>query len=180
MADNSSRKKILVIHGPNLNLLGRREPDIYGHQSLAEINEQLLEQGRNLGIEIETFQSNHEGAIVDRIQQAISTCHGVIINPAAYTHTSVAIRDALAMLEIPIVEIHLSNINKRESFRHVSMIADIVAARIVGFGSQGYLLALEGLAEIILREGGKVKGKRIKVKGKRDSGVEQKAYTAKN
>ena len=146
---DKSRKSILVIHGPNLNLLGKREPHIYGYLSLDEINDQLLERGRGVGIEIETFQSNHEGAIVDRIQQAIGICHGIIINPAAYTHTSVAIRDALVMLEIPVIEIHLSNINKRESFRHQSMIADIVAARIAGFGSHGYMLALEGLAGML-------------------------------
>ena len=149
MANNSFRKKILVIHGPNLNMLGLREPDIYGHQSLDEINDQLLEKGRGLGIDIETFQSNHEGAIVDRIQEAMGNVHGIIINPADYTHTSVAIRDALAMLDIPVIEIHLSNIQKRESFRHHSMIADIAAARIAGFGAHGYLLALEGMAEMI-------------------------------
>jgi 3-dehydroquinate dehydratase-2 len=101
------------------------------------------------GLEVETFQSNHEGTLVDKIQQAAGTVHGVVINPAAYTHTSVAIRDALAMLDIPIVEIHLSNINKREPFRHTSMIADIVGARIAGFGAYGYMLALEGLAKMI-------------------------------
>jgi 3-dehydroquinate dehydratase-2 len=149
MPDKTPRKKILVIHGPNLNMLGKREPHIYGHQSLGEINDQMLERGRKLGIEVETFQSNHEGVIVDKIQQTMGECHGIIINPAAYTHTSVAIRDALAMLEIPVVEIHLSNIHKREPFRHQSMIADIAAARIAGFGSQGYMLALEGLARMI-------------------------------
>ena len=100
-------------------------------------------------MEVETFQSNHEGVIVEEIQQACDKYHGMIINPAAYTHSSVAIRDALAMLDIPIVEIHLSNINKRESFRHTSMIADIVAARIAGFGAYGYMLALEGLAKMV-------------------------------
>ena len=149
MAENSSRKKIIVIHGPNLNMLGEREPHIYGHQSLDEINAELQAHGERLGIDVETFQSNHEGEIVDRIQQALDNCDGIIINPAAYTHTSVAIRDALAMLDIPLIEIHLSNINKRESFRHQSMIADIVAARIAGFGSHGYRLALEGMAEMI-------------------------------
>ena len=148
MPDNS-RKSVLVIHGPNLNLLGKREPHIYGHQSLDEINGQLKERGQNLGIAVETFQSNHEGMIVDEIQQAMGKCHGIIINPAAYTHTSVAIRDALAMLDIPVIEIHLSNIHKREPFRHQSMIADIAAARIAGFGSQGYMLALEGLAKML-------------------------------
>jgi len=149
MPDKSHQKKIMVIHGPNLNMLGKREPDIYGHESLAEIDAGLLKRGAELGLEVETFQSNHEGALVDKIQQAAGIVHGVVINPAAYTHTSVAIRDALAMLDIPIVEIHLSNINKREPFRHTSMIADIVAARIAGFGAYGYMLALEGLAKMI-------------------------------
>lgn len=146
---DKSQKKVLVIHGPNLNTLGKREPGIYGHQSLDEIDGQLIEMGRKLGIDVETFQSNHEGVIVDRIQQAMGKCHGIIINPAAYTHTSVAIRDALVMLDIPVIEIHLSNIKKREPFRHQSMIADIVAARIAGFGSHGYLLALEGLGKML-------------------------------
>ena len=149
MPDKSTQKKILVIHGPNLNMLGKREPDIYGHQSLEEINSRLMKLGQKLEIEVAAFQSNHEGAIVEKIQQTIGSCHGIIINPAAYTHTSVAIRDALAMLDIPVIEIHLSNIHKREPFRHQSMIADVVAARIAGFGSHGYILALEGLARMI-------------------------------
>lgn len=149
MPENSHKKKILVIHGPNLNLLGKREPHIYGHQSLEEIDGQLKKQGRKLGIDVITFQSNHEGAIVEEIQGAMAKYHGIIINPAAYTHTSVAIRDALAMMDVPVIEIHLSNIHKREPFRHTSMIADIVAARIAGFGAHGYLLALEGLAGMI-------------------------------
>jgi 3-dehydroquinate dehydratase-2 len=149
MPDKSLQKKVLVIHGPNLNMLGKREPQIYGHESLAEIDARLQERGQELGIDVETFQSNHEGTLVDEIQQAAGIFHGVVINPAAYTHTSVAIRDALLMLDIPIIEIHLSNINKREPFRHKSMIADVVAARIAGFGSYGYLLALEGLAKMI-------------------------------
>jgi 3-dehydroquinate dehydratase-2 len=149
MPEKSNQKKILVIHGPNLNMLGQREPQIYGSQSLAEIDGQLRKLGQQLGIDVATFQSNHEGAIVDEIQQAMGDCHGIIINPAAYTHTSIAIRDALAMLDVPVVEIHLSNINKREPFRHQSMIADIAAARIAGFGSHGYLLALQGLAKMI-------------------------------
>jgi 3-dehydroquinate dehydratase-2 len=149
MPDKSHQKRILVIHGPNLNMLGKREPDIYGHESLAEIDAQLQKRGQKLEVDVETFQSNHEGALVDKIQQAAGTVHGVVINPAAYTHTSVAIRDALAMLDIPIVEIHLSNIHRREPFRHQSMIADIVTARIAGFGSYGYTLALEGLVELL-------------------------------
>ena len=149
MADKSPQKRILIIHGPNLNMLGKREPDIYGRQSLAEINAGLLTRGAELGLAVDTFQSNHEGVIVEEIQQAFDKYHGMIINPAAYTHTSIAIRDALASLDVPVIEIHLSNINKREPFRHKSMIADIVAGRVAGFGSYGYVLALEGLAKMI-------------------------------
>ena len=149
MPDKPHQKKILVIHGPNLNKLGQREPEIYGRKKLKEIDAEIISLGGDLGLKVETFQSNHEGAIVDRIQQAMGNCHGIIINPAAYTHTSIAIRDALAMLDIPVVEVHLSNINQREPFRHQSMIADIAAARIAGFGPYGYMLALEGLAKMI-------------------------------
>jgi 3-dehydroquinate dehydratase-2 len=149
MNENTSQKKILVVHGPNLNMLGEREPDIYGHQSLDEIDARLQAIGDKLGIDVETFQSNHEGVIVEKIQQAAGTCDGMLINPAAYTHTSIAIRDALALLSIPIVEIHLSNIYKREPFRHKSMIADVVDARIAGFGPDSYVLALEGLAKML-------------------------------
>jgi len=149
MSDESLQKRILVIHGPNLNMLGQREPEIYGNQSLDEINDQLLKLGAKLNLVLEIFQSNHEGEIVGRIQQAIDTCEGILINPAAYTHTSIAIRDSLSLLDIPVVEIHLSNIYKREPFRHKSLIADIAAARISGFGARGYLLALQGLATLI-------------------------------
>jgi 3-dehydroquinate dehydratase-2 len=149
MPDKSDRKKVLIIHGPNLNMLGKREPHVYGNQTLEEIDDLLMKLGKELGIDVATFQSNHEGVIVEEIQQAMDNCHGIIINPAAYTHTSIAIRDALAMLDVPVIEIHISNINKREPFRHHSMIADVATARIVGFGSYGYLLALEGLARMI-------------------------------
>ena len=149
MPNKSDQKKILVIHGPNLNMLGKREPDIYGHQSLAEIDARLKKDGRKWGVNVETFQSNFEGALVDTLQQAAGIFDGIVINPAAYTHTSVAIRDALAMLDIPVVEIHLSNIHRREPFRHTSMIADIVAARIAGFGAYGYTLALQGLVGML-------------------------------
>jgi 3-dehydroquinate dehydratase-2 len=130
-------------------MLGKREPEIYGHQTLDEINVALRLRAGELGFHMETFQSNHEGEIVDQIQQAADIFDGLLINPAAYTHTSVAIRDALAILKIPVVEIHLSNIYKRESFRHASLISDIVTARISGFGPHGYLLALEGLAQML-------------------------------
>ena len=149
MREKATRQKILVIHGPNLNMLGKREPDIYGRQTLDEINAGLTARANQMELEIETFQSNYEGHIVEKIQQARDTFHGIIINPAAYTHTSVAIRDALAMLDIPVVEMHLSNIKKREAFRHTSLISDIVQAQIAGFGSHGYILALNGLAEIL-------------------------------
>lgn len=149
MTTNTSAKKILVIHGPNLNMLGKREPEVYGKTTLTEINQSLITLGKTLGMEIEAYQSNHEGAIVDRIQKAAGDYNGIIINPAAYTHTSIAIRDALLLFDAPIIEIHLSNIDKRESFRHTSMIADVVTARLAGFGAQGYSLALKGIAEIV-------------------------------
>ena len=149
MAENTDKRKVLVIHGPNLNMLGMREPDIYGNQTLEEIDAALKAQAERLELHIETFQSNHEGDIVDRIQQARDSFHGIIINPAAYTHTSIAIRDALSMLNIPVVEVHLSNIYKREPFRRTSMMSAVVSAQISGFGSYGYLLALEGLARML-------------------------------
>jgi 3-dehydroquinate dehydratase-2 len=149
MAENTDSRNVLVIHGPNLNMLGTREPDIYGHQTLEEIDAALTTQANRLGLHIETFQSNHEGDMVDKIQQAHDSFHGIIINPAAYTHTSIAIRDALSLLNIPVVEIHLSNIYKRESFRRRSMISAVVTAQISGLGSHGYLLALEGLARLL-------------------------------
>ena len=149
MAENTGSRNVLVIHGPNLNMLGKREPDIYRHQTLEEINAALTAQADRLGLHIETFQSNHEGDMVDKIQQAYDSFHGIIINPAAYTHTSIAIRDALSLLNIPVVEVHLSNIYKRESFRRTSMISAVVTAQISGLGSHGYLLALEGLARVL-------------------------------
>ena len=149
MPEKIMRQKILVIHGPNLNMLGKREPDIYGRQTLDEINAALIARANKLELDLETFQSNHEGQIVEKIQQADGAFDGILINPAAYTHTSIAIRDALAMLDIPVVEIHLSNIKKREPFRHTSLISDIVQAQIAGFGPHGYILALDGLAEIL-------------------------------
>jgi len=141
--------KILVIHGPNLNMLGKREPDVYGSAGLDEINARLTERAQALSVELDLFQSNHEGQIVDKIQAAVSQCSAVIINPAAFTHTSVAIRDALLLLEVPIIEIHLSNIYKREPFRHKSLVADIATGQICGLGAQGYLLALEAAVNLI-------------------------------
>ena len=149
MGSSKVRHKILVIHGPNLNMLGTREPDIYGHQTLEDIDTALKAQADRLGFQIETFQSNHEGEIVDKIQQAHESFDGIIINPAAYTHTSIAIRDALSLLNMPVVEIHISNIYRREPFRHTSMMSAIVTAQISGFGPHGYMLALEGLAQVL-------------------------------
>ena len=140
--------KVLVIHGPNLNMLGKREPEHYGNLTLEEIDSRIRELSGELDMETECFQSNSESGIVERIQQGGSDI--IIIKPAAFTHTSIAIRDALLLLKVPIVEIHLSNIYKREPFRHKSMIADIVAAQISGFGAAGYRMALDGLSKMIL------------------------------
>jgi 3-dehydroquinate dehydratase II len=140
---------VLVINGPNLNLLGTREPEIYGHTTLDDINHRLTALGNELAVRVESFQSNSEGALVDRIQQARGNIDLIIINPAAYTHTSIAIRDALAASEVPAIEVHLSNVYKRESFRHHSTIADVVEARLIGFGAEGYLLALRAAVGMI-------------------------------
>ena len=140
---------VLVINGPNLNLLGTREPEIYGRTTLEDINHQLVSLGAELGVRVESFQSNSEGALVDRIQQARGRVDLIIINPAAYTHTSIAIRDALSAVELPVIELHLSNVYKRESFRHHSTIADVVEGRLMGFGADGYLLALRAAVQMI-------------------------------
>lgn len=149
MPQDNAPPKVLVIHGPNLNMLGKREPGIYGTRTLSDIDDDLCSLGRSLGISVETFQSNHEGEIVSRIQTALGNCQGIIINPGAYTHTSVAIRDALLLLDIPMVEIHLSNIYKREPFRHKSMMAGVVTGQISGLGDHGYTLAMEAVARMI-------------------------------
>lgn len=141
--------KILVIHGPNLNMLGNRETGLYGTENMDDINRRMAEKGLESGVAIDFFQSNSEGRIIDRIQSANGAYDGIIINPAAYTHTSVAIRDALLILDIPVVEIHLSNIYRRESFRHRSLIADVVSGQICGFGSHGYLLALDAVSAMV-------------------------------
>jgi 3-dehydroquinate dehydratase II len=140
---------VLVVNGPNLNLLGTREPDIYGHTTLDDIDRQLQVLGAELGIRVETFQSNSEGVLIDRLQAACGKVDLVIINPAAYTHTSIAIRDILIALKVPVIELHLSNVYRREPFRHHSTIADIVEARLMGFGAEGYSLALRAAAKII-------------------------------
>lgn len=143
-------KKILIIHGPNLNLLGRRETDIYGKVSLDEINKSLREEAARLNLSIEIFQSNHEGEIVQKIQEAKPDgFNAILINPAAYTHTSVAIRDAVSAIEIPVVEVHLSNIYAREEFRHTSLIAPVAAGQISGFGANSYRLGLKAAASLV-------------------------------
>ncbi len=139
--------KILVLHGPNLNMLGTREPAIYGRETLDEINQRILRTAGEAGIEIECFQSNEEGALVTRLQQAYGRFDGVIFNPAAYTHTSVALHDAIKASGLPCVEVHLSNTHKREAFRHVSLTASACVGQIMGFGADGYLLALAALAD---------------------------------
>ncbi len=136
-------KKVLIINGPNLNLLGTREPEIYGKTTLKDIETELKNKAEKLNIEIECFQSNHEGEIVDKICNAKNKFDAIIINPAAYTHTSVAIRDAFAAVDIPAIEVHISNVYSREEFRHNSLIAPVVVGQIAGLGIQGYLLALE-------------------------------------
>jgi 3-dehydroquinate dehydratase-2 len=135
--------QILVLHGPNLNLLGSREPTVYGSTTLAQIDANLAEIAAKAGFSLESFQSNHEGALVDRIQTAAREgCRFIIINPAAYTHTSVAMRDALAAVDLPFIEVHLSNIHKRETFRHHSFFSELALGVICGLGAQGYQLAL--------------------------------------
>ncbi|MEM8546034.1 MAG: type II 3-dehydroquinate dehydratase [Cyanobacteria bacterium P01_H01_bin.119] len=137
--------KILVLHGPNLNVLGKREPDIYGTKVLKDINALLQHESGRLNAEVCIEQSNHEGVLVDLIQSTFDVFDGLLINPAAYTHTSVAIRDAIAAVAIPTVEVHLSNIHKREAFRHHSYIAPVAIGQISGFGAESYRLGLQAL-----------------------------------
>ena len=142
----ASAARILVLHGPHLNLLGTREPGVYGHTTLQGINEALTALAKELPVELRIVQSNSEGALVDAIQGAIADCDGILINPAAYTHTSVAIRDAIAATGLPAVEVHLSNVHAREPFRSHSYIAPIAVGQICGFGPDSYLLGLRALA----------------------------------
>jgi 3-dehydroquinate dehydratase-2 len=142
---------VLVVHGPNINLLGLREPQIYGHLTLKDIDQLLQEDASEFGIAVKSFQSNHEGAIVDAIHGAIALYHGILINAGAYTHTSVALRDALAAVRLPTVEVHLSNIYQREPFRHYSYIAPIAIGQISGFGVESYRLGLKALVHYLRR-----------------------------
>jgi 3-dehydroquinate dehydratase-2 len=143
----ASAPSVLVIQGPNLNMLGRREPVIYGHETLEDIHQRLRAAASAMGLGLDVFQSNHEGALIDRIHQARDESVGfILINPAGFTHSSVALRDALAAVAIPFIEVHLSNIHQREAFRHHSYFSDLAIGSIVGLGSQGYELALQAAA----------------------------------
>ncbi len=144
--------RVLVLHGPNLNMLGQREPQIYGHTTLADINAMLVALGRELGVEVETFQSNHEGELVGKIQAARGQMAALLINGGAYTHTSVAILDALLAVDLPVIEVHLSNLYKREEFRHHSYVARAAVGQICGFGADSYLLGLRAAVTIIQRK----------------------------
>lgn len=141
--------KFLLINGANLNMLGTREPEKYGNTSLSDIEKSVISRGNELGITVDVWQSNHEGDIVDKIQSAKGVYNGILINAGGYTHTSVVIRDAIASVNIPTVEIHMTNIHAREEFRHTSLISGVCVAQVVGFKEQSYILALEGLAKIL-------------------------------
>lgn len=138
---------VLVIHGPNLNLLGRRQPEVYGEITLAQINEQIAALGSQLGLEVEFYQSNHEGLLIDRLHKAQGVYRWIVINPGAFTHYSYALRDAIAAVDIPAIEVHLSNIQAREEFRSRSVLAPVCVGQISGFGAASYLLALYAIFE---------------------------------
>ena len=137
--------KILLLHGPNLNLLGTREPELYGSTTMADVNSRVTAAAAQRNVEVRTFQSNHEGALVDALHDARTWADGVIFNPGAYTHTSIALRDAIAGTGLAVVEVHLSNVHAREAFRHKSMLAPVCVCQISGFGWRSYLLGLEAI-----------------------------------
>jgi len=151
----SARKKpVLVLNGPNLNMLGKRQPEIYGRETLADVEQACRAEAARLGLTLEFAQSNHEGVLVDLIQAARDKNSAIVINAGAYTHTSVALRDAIAAVELPVIEVHISNIFARESFRHLSHIAPVAKASLCGFGVAGYGLAIDGLAALIAQRKG--------------------------
>lgn len=139
--------KILILHGPNLNLLGAREPEVYGSMTLDDINNKLIELGKELGVEIKCLQSNHEGALMDALHDARAWADGVVFNPGGFTHTSIALRDAISAIQIPVVEVHLSNVYAREEFRHKSLLSGVCKGKITGFGWRSYALGLRALVE---------------------------------
>ncbi len=147
--------RVAILHGPNLRLLGRREPEVYGRDTLADIDDRLDELGRELGVEVESFQSNSEGALLDFIETASQRVAGFVINPGAFTHTSIALRDALVGVALPFVEVHLSNTASRESFRHHSFLAPVAGGVVYGFGVDSYLLGLRGLVALLAKRGRK-------------------------
>ena len=146
-----SARRVLVVNGPNLDLLGRREPEVYGYDTLDDLVDRCRRTAAELGLEVDARQSNHEGVLIDAVHEAMTDFAGVIINPGGYTHTSVALRDALAALPVPVVEVHLSNVHARESFRTHSYVSPVATAVIAGAGMTGYDLALRFLAERIVR-----------------------------
>lgn len=141
--------KILILHGPNLNLLGTREPEIYGSMTIEDINQKLIELGKELGAEIKCSHSNHEGALIDALHDARTWANGVVFNPGGYTHTSVALRDAITAIEIPVIEVHLSNVYAREEFRHTSLISAVCKGKVLGLGWRSYTLGLRALVEVL-------------------------------
>ena len=152
MAAEPEEVKIAVVHGPNLNLLGRREPEVYGRQTLAEVNQELVAAAVGLGVELQAFQSNGEGELIDFIQESAPDVDGFLVNAAGYTHTSVALRDALVGVDRPFVEVHMSNTQAREPFRHHSLLAPKAVGAIMGFGVESYILGLNGLVSYLRRQ----------------------------
>ena len=141
--------KILILHGPNLNLLGTREPEVYGSMTLDDINQKMIALGKELGAEVTCLQSNHEGALINALHDARMWASGVVFNPGGYTHTSVALRDAISAIQIPVIEVHLSNVYAREEFRHTSFVSAVCKGKVTGFGWRSYELGLRGLVDII-------------------------------